>query len=435
MQLTTVSKFGGSSVRDAERIKQICEIIEADDSRRFIVVSAPEGMTDTLIKFSDGTHDSFIEHARATYQRFLAMVSDLVLPLESVFVDLGILQQNEGRPTGDFLVSRGEYICAKIVAAYLRYEFLDAARFMRFNKNGEFDLQASMDAWNTLELDTSKRYVIPGFYGAMPDGTIKLFSRNASDFSAAVVAACAGATLLEKWTNESGIRRADPRIVPDAEYIDELTFREVRELTSRGTKILHPEVIIPLRKAKIPIVIKNVDRPDDRGTRIVPNEQATPKPPGTVVGISSQKGYRLFGSEKVPMETGFAARLLGVFAELKIDIAHIVDGVDEMGIVVHEKELPGDRQVELCARIKEVCAPDMLNIDHGIAIIGVVGHWMDNAPGTAAKVLSAPASINVSVEIIDQSKNQTNIVLGVADRDCDRVVNVTYDYMIRNRLH
>lgn len=432
MELTTVSKFGGSSVRDIEEIIQSCHIIKAGPSRRFVVVSAPEGMTDALIKFSDGTHDSFIEHSPPTYQRLLAIVSGLKLPLDLLFADLGILQQMEGRPTGDLLVSRGEYLSAKIIAAYLGYEFLDAARFVRFNEDGKFDLEASMCAWNALKLDMTKRYVIPGFYGAMADGTtIKLFSRNASDFSAAVVAACAGATLLEKWTNESGIRRADPRIVPDAEYIDELTFREVRELTSRGTKILHPEVIIPLRKAKIPIVIKNVNRPDDRGTRIVPNEQATPKPPGTVVGISSQKGYRLFGIEKVPMETGFAARLLGVFAELKIDVAHIVDGVDEMGIVVHEKELPGDTQVRLCARIKEVCEPDMLNIDYGIAIIGVVGHWMDNAPGTAAKVLSAPASINVSVEIIDQSKNQTNIVLGVADRDCERVVNVIYDYMIR----
>lgn len=435
-----VAKFGGSSLRDADKIRQVGDIIKNDPSIKFVVVSAPEGMTNTLIDISKGPDSNTLFGVLLgdVIRRFSNIRQDLSphlgdrvrLELE---LDLSRLRDAALLKKEALVVSRGEYICAKLVAPYWGFEFVDAMHFMRFNDRGEFSLEETKAAWGALKLDPSKRYVVPGFYGAMPDGTIKLFSRNASDYSAAVVAACAGATILEKWTNESGIRRADPRIVPDAEYIDELTFREIRELTSRGTKILHPEVIIPLREAKIPIEIKNVDRPNEPGTRIVPNEQATPKPPGTVVGISSRKGYQLFGIEKVPMETGFARKLLGVFADLNIDVAHIVDGVDEMGIVVHETEFSGDKHGELCTRIRQVCKPDMLNIDREISIIGVVGHWMDNAPGTAAKVLSAPAEIGVSVEIIDQSKNQTNIVLGVDDKDCDATVKAIYNRMILNK--
>lgn len=427
--LIKVAKFGGSSVANADRICQVGGVVRGDSSIKFVVVSAPEGVTDLLL----GIKTSLSENVGKAWERF----KDLSLGVNGfdggyyVQDDLKELRELANASNHDKLVSRGEYICAKIIAAYLGFEFLDAARFMQFNDRGEFDLAATKYAWSALKLEVGKRYVIPGFYGAMPNGEIKLLSRNASDFSAAVVAACAGAAVLEKWTNESGIRRADPRIVPDAEYIDELTFREIRELTSRGTKILHPEAIIPLRDAKIPIEIKNVDRPHERGTRIVPNEMATQKPPGTVVGISSAKSYAVFGIEKMPMETGFAANLFGVFADLKIDIAHIVDGVDEMGIVVDEKELAEGKQGELRALIKKVCKPDMINVDHGMAIVSVVGHWMDNAPGTAARVLAAVARIGVSIEIIDQSKNQTNIVLGVADRDCDATVRAIYDEMIR----
>ncbi len=437
-QALKVAKFGGSSLRDADRIQQVAAIITQDPSIKFVVVSAPEGMTDQLIEIGKGPKGgSFGVLVGDVSRRFTNISKDLSdndynAELQLNF-DLQKLHESGLACDEPTTVSRGEYICAKLVAAHLGFEFLDAARFMYFNADGEFDFEATKYAWGALKLELGKRYVIPGFYGAMPDGAIKLFSRNASDYSAAVVAACAKATLLEKWTNESGIRRADPRIVPDAEYIDELTFREIRELTSRGTKILHPEVIVPLREAMIPIEIKNVDRPHERGTRIVPNEMAAPKPPGTVVGISSAKGYAVFGIEKMPMRMGFAAKLLGVFAELKVDIAHIVDGVDEMGIVVDEKEIAGEKCGELYARIKAVCKPDMLNVDHAMTIIGVVGHWMDNAPGTLAKIVGAVADIGVSIEIADQSKNQTNIVLGVADRDCDATVRAVYDRMIRNK--
>ncbi len=420
-------------MRDADRIRQVGAIIRNDPSIRFVVVSAPQGVTDMLL----AVKTSLSKPVHEVWQRFSDISTDLC-GIDGGYRphdDLARIRILAERGLKDELVSRGEYICAKIVADYLGFKFLDAASFVRFDFRGDFDLKATKDSWQKLALSNAYRYVIPGFYGALPDGEIKLFSRNASDFSAAIVANCAHADMLEKWTDESGIRRADPRIVPDAEFIDELTFREIRELTTRGTKILHPEVIFPLREAGIPIHIKNVDRPNDLGTRIVPNEKASPKPPGTVVGISSRKNFTVFGVEKMPMGIGFAAQLLGVFAEMKIDIAHIVDGVDEMGIVIDEEELKGSKHGDLCVRIKEVCRPDMLNIDYGMTIISVVGLWMDNAPGTALRVLEGPARESISIELIDQSKSQTNIVLGVADRDCDETVRAIYNHMIRNRLH
>ena len=427
----TVAKFGGSSLADAGQFRKVKSIVKNDPLRKFVVVSAPQGVTDLLFALRDGNGKSFEENYAEICKRFHSIVSGLGVVFDPT-PDLNEIRFLAGMPKRDEMVSRGEYLCAKIVAQFLGFEFLDAAHFVKFNEAGEFDIATTRVAWCSLSVVPDKRYVVPGFYGSQSDGGIKLFSRNASDVSGAIVAACAGASVFEKWTNESGIRRADPNIVPDAELIDELTFREVRELTSRGTKILHSEVIFPLREAKIPIHIKNIDQPHLQGTRIVPNEQATPKPPGTVVGISSRKGYAVYEIEKAPMGIGYAASVLGVFAALKIDIAHLVDGVDEMGIVVHAQELKG-KEGELCVRLRDVCKPDMLNIDHGIAILGVVGHWMDNTPGTAAKIFDALGRTGVSAEIIDQSRSQTNIVIGVADKDCDTAVRAIYDRMIRQK--
>lgn len=442
MDTVKVAKFGGSSMRDAARIRQVGEIIKNDPAIRFVVVSAPEGMTDALMKIAvrDERHPAPEEGLDEIISRFFEIGDNLLSGPRPGFdlIDYDReLRGLAGKNAHDKLVSRGECLCAKTVAPYLGpgFVFLDAASFIRSNQDGVYDPSATKAAWATLNLDPGQCYVIPGFYSVDPNGEIRLFSRNASDFSGAVVAACAGASVFEKWTNESGIRRADPSIVPDAELIDELTFREVRELTSRGTKILHPEVIFPLREAGIPIQIKNVDRPEDEGTRVVPNENASPKLPGTVVGISSRKNFTLFGVEKAMMGVGYAAKVLGVFADMNIDVSHIVDGVDEMGIVVSAEEIKGEKKGELFARLKKVCKPDMLNVAEGLAILGVVGHWMDNTPGTAARVFDALGDANISVEIIDQSKSQTNIVIGVADKDCDEAVRAIYDKMIRNRPH
>jgi len=431
-------KFGGSSVANAEKARQSCTIIKRDTSIQFVIFSAPEGMTNTFLALrgNGNVGKTFDENIAAIDARYLGLASGLGVHLNLAH-DLSEIRRLAlpaiGEiPRNDLLVSRGEYLCSKILAEYLGFEFLDAALFMRFDEQGNYDALASERAWDVLKLSGDKRYVIPGFYGALPSGEIKLFPRNTSDFTAAEVARFSRTTIVfEKWTDVPGFFRADPRIVPDAEKIDELTYKELRELTDMGSKLLYPEVVRSLRHANISISVRGVNHPDDPGTRIVPDGTAKLKPPGTVVGISHRDDCILVDVEKFMMGIGYAAQVLGVFAGMGIDIGHIADGTDIISIAVTADQLKGDRLSTLRDELKRVCDAEQINFRHGIAVVRIVGHWMNGAIGTAAAAFVALREVGVNTRIMSQPSNEIAITICVDDRDAHRAVGALYDAFIR----
>lgn len=432
------AKFGGSSVANTEKAQQSCAIIESDLSIRYVVVSAPEGMTNTFLALrgNGNTGKTFDENISAINVCYRGLVSGLNVGFD-LTQDLSEIRRLAlpaiGQiPRNDLLVSRGEYLCAKIIAASLGFEFLDAALFMRFDEQGNYDTLASERAWNELKLSDDKGYVIPGFYGALPSGEIKLFPRNASDFTAAEVARFSHVTsVFEKWTDVPGFFRADPRIVPDAEKIDELTYKELRELTDMGSKLLYPEVVRSLRHANISISVRGVNHPDDPGTRIVPDGTAKLKPPGTVVGISHRVDCILVDVEKFMMGIGYAAQVLGVFAAMGIDIGHIADGTDIISIAVTADQLKGERLSTLRAELKRVCEAEQVNFTHGVAVIRIVGHWMNGAIGTAAAAFVALRDAGVNTRIMSQPSNEIAITICVDERDVSKGVTALYDTFVR----
>ena len=187
----------------------------------------------------------------------------------------------------DYLVSRGEYLTSKLMAEYLNYTFVDASEIVKFNYDGTVDQEQTY----ALTLQAVQKYnnvVIPGFYGAYPNGTIKTFSRGGSDITGALVARSINASEYENWTDVSGVLIADPRIIKGAKSIKEITYSELRELSYMGASVLHEETIFPVQELNIPIHIKNTNAPLDEGTIITNESNDTSQ---IITGIAGKKNY------------------------------------------------------------------------------------------------------------------------------------------------
>ncbi len=434
-----VAKFGGTSLADAVQIRKVVNIIKSDPHRRCVVVSAPgkrngadQKITDLLYGLGRGMKDlSSDQIFEIISDRFRSIVSELGLKLDPAHLDL--LRKVAIRPQDiDFLVSRGEYLSGRILAEALGYTFVDAADIIRFNEFGQFDMTATKKHGVELIGGQAKGYVIPGFYGSLPDGTIKTFSRGGSDFTGAIIAALVSADLYENWTDVSGFLMTDPRVVPNAKMIDIMTYKELRELTYMGANVLHDEVIFPLRSANIPISIRNTNRPDDEGTFIVPDEQAPQRCAGAIVGIAGRKDFSVIRVEKSLMnqEIGFIRRVCSVFEENAVNIEHIPGSIDTLSIIVSSDRLGNGNLERIKEGIECLCKPDCISVTSDMALICTVGHAMVRTPGVASKLFQAIASANVNIRMIDQGSSELSIIIGVEDDDYESAVRAIYNTFV-----
>ena len=329
--MSKVVKFGGSSLADAKQFKKVADIIKADEERCYVIPSAPgkrfgddTKVTDMLYHCYDevvGGAD-FAKSFAPVRERFNGIISELGidLSLEDEFVKIG---RNFASSAGrDYAASRGEYLNGIILAKYLGYTFVDAAKGIFFDNKGNFDGDITNACLGAI-LDRTPRAVIPGFYGAMPDGSIKTFSRGGSDFTGSVVAKAVKASLYENWTDVSGFLVADPRIVANPEVISVITYSELRELSYMGAGVLHEDAIFPVRSANIPINIKNTNSPKDAGTLIVPTGTEPPSK-YLITGIAGKKDFSVISIEKDRMNShkGFMRRLLQVLESRNIPRAY-----------------------------------------------------------------------------------------------------------------
>ena len=436
-----VVKFGGSSLANAEQFRKVGDIIRSEESRRYVVPSAPgkrfsgdTKVTDLLYACYDRAargkeFDGIFQEIKERYYEIIRGL-ELKLSLEEEFAQ--IEADFNAQAGTDYAASRGEFLNGKIMAAYLGYEFIDAASVIRFDKNGNFDGDKT-DRLLGKRLSKCERAVIPGFYGAKEDGTVQTFSRGGSDVTGSLVARAVHADIYENWTDVSGFLVTDPRIVEDPAVIETITYRELRELSYMGATVLHEEAIFPVRREGIPINIRNTNRPQDRGTFIV--ESTCRKPRYVITGIAGKKGFCSINIEKSMMnsEVGFGRKILQVFEDQGINFEHVPSGIDTMTVYVHQDEFE-EKEQQVIAGIHRAVQPDFVEMESDLALIAVVGCGMKSQRGTAGRVFAALAHAHVNVKMIDQGSSELNIIIGVENRDFETAVKAIYDIFVETQL-
>ncbi len=439
--MAKVVKFGGSSLASAEQFKKVGDIVRQDENRRYVVPSAPgkrfpkdTKVTDMLYACYDLAEagKDFRGELEAIEARFQEIIDGLGLSI-SLTEEFQMIESNFREKAGsNYAASRGEYLNGIIMAAYLDFEFIDAATVIFFDNEGNFDADRTNGVLSE-RLKDCKYAVIPGFYGAMPDGRVKTFSRGGSDVTGSIVAKAAGVDVYENWTDVSGFLIADPRIIDNPKGIDIITYRELRELSYMGATVLHEDAIFPVRQEGIPINIRNTNAPEDNGTWIVGS--TCQKSKYVITGIAGKKGFCSVNIEKDMMnaEIGFGRKILQAFEENNISFEHVPSGIDTMTVYVHQDEFMHKEQ-KVVAGIHRLAKPDAIDIESDLALIAVVGRGMKSTRGTAGRIFSALAHANVNVKMIDQGSSELNIIIGVANEDFEAAIKAVYDIFVLTKL-
>lgn len=438
-----VAKFGGSSLADAAMIQRVSAIVESDAERRFIVPSAPgkrnpkdQKVTDLLYLCHEHARQgvAFDDVFSLITERYHAIVADLGVSLDLTALLDEIRSRVADGASADYTASRGEFLNGHIIAALLGCEFVDAAEIIRFDLHGKFLSEPTHEAV-AARLASLERAVVPGFYGAKPDGTIKTFSRGGSDVTGAIVARGVGAAVYENWTDVSGLLMSDPRIVDNPRPIEFVTYKELRELAYMGASVLHDEAIFPVRQAGIPVNIRNTHEPDHPGTMIVRGDtlagDAAAATPSAITGIAGRRDFTIVLIEKALMnaQIGFGRRLLEAIEDLDISFEHMPSGIDTISLVVADSEIDGKLD-DLLARIQANCEPDALSVDPNLALIATVGRGMAHHPGMAAKLFGALGEAKVNIRMIDQGSSELNIIVGVDSGDFETAMRAIYEAFV-----
>ncbi len=430
-----VAKFGGSSLADADQFGKVRSIIMADESRRYVIPSAPgkryaedSKITDLLYLCHAHVQHSvpFEEVFQIITNRYLEITSELGLDLD-MKSELKIIKEKiKSHASLDYIASRGEYLNGLILANYIGYAFVDAAEVIFFKQDGSFDAERT-NVVIAQRLSKHPNAVIPGFYGATPDGEIKIFSRGGSDITGAIVARGVQADIYENWTDVSGFLMADPRIIDNPKPIEMITYRELRELSYMGASVLHEETIFPVRKASIPINIKNTNDPTHPGTLIV-NE--TTRAAG-ITGIAGRKDFTVIHLEKNLMKSdiGFVRKLLTIFEMNGVYFEHIPSGIDTLSIVITDYQIE-NKLDKIVREIHQQCNPDALEVYPNMALIATVGQGMSYTPGMAAKLFAALANANINIRMIDQGSSEINIIVGIETHDFEKAVQAIYNAFV-----
>ncbi len=432
-----VVKFGGSSLASAEQFEKVGEIVRSDKARVYVVPSAPGKRYKSDTKVTDMLYacyeiaksdKDFSKQLKAIKSRYDEIISGLKLDM-TLDDEFRIIESNFKKKAGsDYAASRGEYLNGRIMSRFLGYEFIDAADVIFFNEEGEFDSEKTNDVLGK-KLSGMANAVVPGFYGSMPDGSVKTFSRGGSDITGSILSRAAKVDIYENWTDVSGFLVADPRIIEDPVGIDTITYRELRELSYMGASVLHEDAIFPVRREGIPINIKNTNAPEEGGTWIV--ESTAQKSKYIITGIAGKKGFCSVNIDKAKMnnEIGFGRKVLQVFEDNGISFEHMPSGIDTMTIFVHQDEFM-DKEQQVVSGIHRLARPDSVEIEADLALVAVVGRGMKSTRGTAGRIFSALAHADVNVKMIDQGSSELNIIIGVANDDFETAIKAIYDIFV-----
>jgi len=427
-------KFGGSSLADASHFRSVANIIHADEQRRYVVVSAPGKryaqdikITDMLYRCCEAARQGydFSESFDLIRDRYREIISDLKLDLslEDEFTAIeAALKAHAGQ---DYAASRGEYLSARVMSAYLQIPMIDAAECIFFDENGAFDAERTQEVLSQ-RLKDAPRAVLPGFYGSNPDGSVRTFSRGGSDVTGAIVARASGSDLYENWTDVSGMLSCDPRIVDSPVPIEEISYAELRELAYMGAMVLHESAIFPVKKAGIPINIRNTNDPAHPGTMIRPHAEQWENHP--ITGIAGHKYFTsvLIGKDQMNETVGFAYRVLSVLARHNILLEHMPSGIDTLSVIVPKEQLEPCRE-EVLAELQAVTQAESITVHDNLALIAVVGRGMVQRQGVCQRVFSALGRAKINVYMIDSGSGELNIIIGVDAHEFEPAIRALYD--------
>lgn len=433
-----VAKFGGSSVADALQIEKIRNIIENDEDIKYVVVSAPGKRFSEDSKVTDLLYlcKTHIEH-KIPYEQIFQVICDRFMAVEvnlDVDIDLEhefeeIKRNLEAGASADYIASRGEYLNAMIIASYLGYDFVDAAKIVKFDEKGRF-MEELTDKAIKKELANHEKAVIPGFYGSKIDGSVKTFSRGGSDITGSIIARAVGADMYENWTDVSGFLMADPRIVKDPKPISTVSYKELRELSYMGASVLHEDAIYPARVANIPINIRNTNRPEDPGT-IITAEPAKLEDGQIIAGIAGSKDFTVIAMYKNLMssERGFIRKMTGILEDFDVPIEHIPSGIDTLSVVIENNVIDG-RLDEIVEEFTRQLKPDTIEVFEDMALIATVGHGMSSRTGVSAALFTALAKEKINIRMIDQGSSEMNIIVGVENKDFEKAIKSIYEAFV-----
>ena len=435
-----VTKFGGSSMADAGQYRKIRDIVTADRGRRVVVVSAAGKRFKDDHKITDLL---YLCHAHTQYgvdcDRIFEMISsryieirnelELKVDLETEFAELK-KRLDAKAISADELVSRGEYFSAKLMAAFLGFQFVDAIDWIKFKFDGTVDQDASYSALK--QVVKGKGIVIPGFYGLMPDGNIRTFTRGGSDITGALAAAALDADVYENWTDVSGILMADPRIVDDPMVIPEVTYDELRELSYSGAQVLHEGTIFPVREKNIPLNIRNTNAPNDPGTMIRERFSGDTDPDRFITGITGKKDFTILHMSKRGMsnEVGVLRKILTVLERHGISVDYAPNGIDSVSVVMPTTAI-APCLYTILGEIQQEVKPDTLDVYDQIAVVAAVGRKMAYRPGISGKIFAALGQADINIRMINQGPDELNIIFGVDNRDFATAIKVLYNSFVK----
>lgn len=433
-----VLKFGGSSVADAGQLRKIRAIIESDPDRRYVVVSAPgkrsksdSKVTDLLfmLKAQADNNIPWESLLGVIRQRYTDIADELGIETDLDERFEGIAKSLREGCSEAYVVSRGEYLSAALISAYLGYDFVDTQDLIRFDSKGRL-MTEETNAALAAELAHHDKAVLPGFYGGYEDsGDVCLFSRGGSDVTGSLVARAADADIYENWTDVSGMLMADPRIVDNPAPISRISYVELRELSYMGASVLHEDAVFPARMSDIPINIRNTNAPENPGTIIANDTEG--KSGSVISGIAGKPDFTVISIYKNMMnkEIGFVRRALAVIEDAGISFDHIPTGIDSLSMVIETAELE-DKLDDILEELKHRLKPDDITVEDGIALIAVVGRRMNRTPGVAAKICSTLSENGINIRMLNQGTNEINIIVGVEAPDFEKAVRVIYSAFV-----
>ena len=436
-----VAKFGGSSVANAEQFKKVKNIVNSEKDRKFIVTSAcgkenkdDYKITDLLyiahthVKYKVSVDDIFslIEKKYYSIKDALGLKIDLDKEFKKIKDDI-----SEDNDT-DYLVSRGEYLTALMLAEYLGAEFVDAKDIFKFNYDQTINMEKTNEAFKNIKVSDNK-IVFPGFYGSMPDGKIKVMSRGGSDITGAIIANLLDADLYENWTDVSGILVCDPKIVNNPHRIKTITYNELREMSYMGANVLHDEAVFPVKQKDIPINIKNTNAPENPGTMIMLSceEEDKKNPPYPITGITGKKGFIVITCIKshISSEVGFLRQVLSVFEKYNISIESCPSSIDSVSIVVEYNKVK-KYLYEIIAELKDELKCDDVHLYEDISLIAVVGRAMANKKGISGQIFAELGANDINIKIISQGSDEICIIVGVDSKDFENAIRCIYNKFI-----
>ena len=436
-----VAKFGGSSVADAGQFKKVRDIVRADRDRQYVVVSASgkrfaedNKLTDLLLLVNAhiAYHVDCSQLLKDIETRFVEIADELGVkyPISEKFEELSSVIKSL---SPEYIVSRGEWFTARLMSEYLGMPFLDAADVIVFHHDGTVDMERTQIRLKDAAVRLG-RFVLPGFYGATVDGTIKLFKRGGGDITGAIVARCLDATVYENWTDVSGFLSADPRVVDNPRTIHRITFDEMRELSYMGASVLQEEAIFPVREVGIPIQIKNTNQPDKRGTIIRETAEDNERE-HLITGIAGRKNFVAVHIQKAHMsdKVGFLRQALSVFERYGVSIEHVPTGVDSFGVVVNGADVR-ESIYYIVSDLQQELKPDVINVVDPLALISVVGRNMNRRAGISGRVFGSLGEAGINIRMITQSSQEISIIMGVNNSDFERAINVIYRSFVEGEM-